>query len=98
MGLVFLKFFLTKSVLEACYNNFRFCPSNLSLSEYIESLMSLSLTERKMLATIQRNRKLAFKQANSAAAVIQTAWRRYFLFFWLNINYQIFLILRTIEI
>nr|CAB3256533.1 inversin-like [Phallusia mammillata] len=52
--------------------------SELSLSEYIESLMLLSPGERKALSTLQKNRKYAFKRANAAATTIQRAWRRYY--------------------
>ncbi|CAK8671687.1 uncharacterized protein LOC143465350 isoform X2 [Clavelina lepadiformis] len=51
--------------------------SNLSLSEYIESLMSISPAEKRVLIQIQRNRKNAFKQATAAAKIIQNAWRGY---------------------
>lgn len=58
------------------------CPvkspsSSLSMSEYIESLMKMTNSERKLLIEHQNKRKEAFKVAQNSAKIIQRSWLRY---------------------
>lgn len=46
------------------------------VSEYLESLMSLSNDELKILENLQRNRKNLLEKTNNAAVTIQKYWRR----------------------